>query len=284
MDFGSGCGIRRFSSIVCIRHKPGEAAFADLSAGGFYSLAKEGIMTIRYVRALAVALLASAAPVHANPVAEWNSIATQIAASEERPSVPAAHAVTMVHVAMFEVLNFIEHRYASQYFVHPAAPLNLSRPAAVAAAAHFMLVEFYPHKKAELDEMLRGSLAAIPAGTEARSAGIQGRALAMNLYALRSLVLDEDAPAPDSALSWNRIVAELAAARGLSLIETARLHALVSTTVVRAYATDDRHACTPCVADTAVRTILDAEFGSAQAGREIGNAALAQWTALEVVR
>ena len=233
-------------------------------------------MTKRYVRALAIALCASAASVHANPVAEWNAIATQIATSEERHSVPPAHAVTMVHVAMFEVLNFIEQRYASQYFVHPAAPLNLSRPAAVAAAAHFMLVGFYPHKKRELDEMLRSSLTAIAAGTQERSAEIQGRALAMNLYALRSLVLDEETPAPNSALSWNPIVADLAAARRLSLIEAARLHALVSTTVIRAYANDDRHACTPCVADTAVRTILDVEFGSAQAGRDIGNSALAR--------
>ena len=58
-----------------------------------------------------------------------------------------------------------------------------------------------------------------------------------------------------------------------------RLHALVSTTVIRAYA-NDRHACTPCVADTAVRTILEAELGSAQAGTEIGRNALAQFDLL----
>jgi hypothetical protein len=236
------------------------------------------MMTTRHARALAVALLAAAAPVHANPVAEWNALATQIATSEERPTVPPAHAVAMVHVAMFEVLNFVERRYASQYFVHPAAPLSLSRPAAVAAAAHFMLVEFYPHKKRELDEMLRASLATL--GSETRSSEIQGRALAMNLYALRSLVLDDETRSSNSALSWNPIVAELAAARRLNLIETARLHALVSTTVIRAYAADGNHACTPCVADTAVHTILDAELGSAQAGREIGQSALAQFDLL----
>jgi hypothetical protein len=204
-------------------------------------------------------------------VAEWSAIATRIAASEERAAAPA---VTLVHVAMFEVLNFIEPRYASQYFVHPAAPLNLSQPAAVAAAAHFMLVELYPHRKGELDELLRR--------TENRSAEVQGRALAMNLYALRSGVLDEETPVPASALSWNAIVAELAAARRLSLLETARLHALVSTTVIRAY-TDHRHACTACVADTAVHTILEAEFGSAPAGHEIGKSALAQWTVLDAL-
>ena len=232
-------------------------------------------MRTRHVRALAVALLAAAAPVHANPVAEWNAIATRIATAEEGASVPPAHAVAMVHVAMFEVLNFIEHRYASPYFVHPAAPLNVSRPAAVAAAAHFMLAEFYPQRKRELDALLKTSV-----DTHEKSAEIQGRALAMNLYALRSLVLNDETGSAGSTLSWNPIVAQLAAARRLSLIETARLHALVSTTVIRAYAGEGRHACTPCVADTAVRTILDAELGSAQAGTEIGKSALAQFDLL----
>ncbi|HEV8260207.1 MAG TPA: hypothetical protein VGQ19_05550, partial [Burkholderiales bacterium] len=104
------------------------------------------------------------------------------------------------------------------------------------------------------------------------------------LYALRSLVLGEETKSlsgpSHSALSWNPLVAELAAARGLGLIETARLHSLVSITVLRAYEAESRNACAPCVADTAVRTVLHAEFGSAQAGKEIGKSALTYWMPL----
>ena len=246
-------------------------------------------MAIRCLRTLAVAMLVLCGPVHANAVAEWNLIATQVAMSEEQPSVPPGHAVAMVHVAMFEVLNFIDRRYASPYLVHPPGPLKVSRSAAVAAAAHFMLVEFYPDKKQLLDEALRTSLARIPARTDNRGGEIQGRALAMNLYALRSLVLGEETKSlsgpSHSALSWNPLVAELAAARGLGLIETARLHALVSITVMRAYEAAlplaSRSACLPCVADAAVRTVLDAEFGAARGGMEIGKRALTQWMPLE---
>jgi hypothetical protein len=242
-------------------------------------------MESRGLRALAAAMLLFCGPVRANAVAEWNFIATQVAMSEEQPSVQPGHALTMVHVAMFEVLNFIDPRYASPYLVHPPGPVNVSRPAAVAAAAHFMLVEFYPDKKPQLDEALRNSLARIPARTDNHGGEIQGRALAMNLYALRSLVLGEEieplsGPAY-SALSWNPLVAELAAARGLGLIETARVHALVSITVLRTYEAQSRNLCAACVADTAVRTVFDAEFGSAQAGKEIGKSALTYWMPLE---
>jgi hypothetical protein len=242
-------------------------------------------MKIRYLLALAALLLVSSAPVHANAVAEWNLIATRLAMSEDRPSVASSQALAMVHVTMFEVLNFIERRYASQYFVQPAAPVEVSRPAAVAAAAHFMLVEFYPHRKPALDDMLRASLARIPPGSSGLSSGeIQGRALAANLYALRAQIVGgETRPngTPHGALSWNPVIAEIAAARRLGLIETARLHALVSTTVLRAYGAEPRHACTPCVADTAVHTVLSAELGSPPAGARIGKGALAQWAPLE---
>jgi hypothetical protein len=142
------------------------------------------VMPTRYLRTLALAALVSCGPVHANAVAEWNLIAIQVAMSEEQASVQPGHAVTMVHVAMFEVLNFIERRFASPYLVHP-----------------------HPHKKQLLDETLDASLARTPASTETRAAEIQGRALAMNLYALRDLILGEHTKPLNAqshgVLSWN---------------------------------------------------------------------------------
>lgn len=167
------------------------------------------------MRCLAAALLfVAAAPVRANEVVEWNRIASRIAASEQ--------ALAMVNIAMFEVLNFIEGRYESAYLVRPAEPLRISQPAAVASAAHFTLAELYPEHKALLDGLLASSLARIPEQADKRGGEIQGRSLAMNLYALRGLILDGEVAIPRG--------------RAQGLLETARLHALLSTTALRIHA------------------------------------------------
>lgn len=66
-----------------------------------------------------------------------------------------------------------------------------------------------------------------------------------------------------SPLSWNPMVAELIAIKGLSPIETARIHALVSMVIADAHlvAQDTRYPCAPCVAAAAVAAILESELG-----------------------
>ena len=86
------------------------------------------------------------------------------------------------------------------------------------------------------------------------------------------------------------MVAELTSSRGLSPIESARIHALVSMVVADAYgvALDARYPCAPCIATSAAATVLASEFGAGanaskavnadQAmGREIARYALEQY-------
>jgi hypothetical protein len=247
-------------------------------------------------RVLAGVLLSVSASAHANAVDEWTLIGKRVVAQSEQDAAAMAHAMSMVHVVMFEVLNFIEARYVSRFVVAPPQPLRMSRPAAAASAAHQMLVLIYPSREQVLDGLLEAALARLPDGIEKSSAVIEGRSLAHNVYALRASV----APLParrtgvgESPLAWSGIVSDLAAARGLDILDAARVHALVSTAISQSFAaseqaggghrlispaTMDQDACTPCVAGAAVRVILEAEFGTAGTGREIGRRALMQWT------
>lgn len=88
------------------------------------------------------------------------------------------------------------------------------------------------------------------------------------------------APAPGHStqgpLAWNTVVSQLASQRHLELLDTARIHALVSMAVSHAFA--EAHRCTACLAGAAVRMVLDAEFGADAAGDAIGRDVLVQWT------
>jgi hypothetical protein len=95
------------------------------------------------------------------------------------------HAMAMVHVAMFETLNFIDGRYASR-FVVPSSKLDgLSREAAAAAAAHHVLVDAYPAQKDALDASLKASLDTIENRSTITGSVTTGKSVASVIYALR---------------------------------------------------------------------------------------------------
>ena len=176
----------------------------------------------------------------ADTVHEWSLIATRIVTESGQGPAQAARAMTMVHVAMFEALNFIEARYVSQRLVVPPQPLRMSGAAVAAAAAHQTLVKLYPGEKLLLDDLLRATLAKIPQNHNKESAVIQGRYLAVNVYVQPVAMTPERgamrAVAGESPLALYAAVSELAAARGLDLLESARLHALISEAISRTYA------------------------------------------------
>lgn len=231
--------------------------------------------TLRAVGCSLGAFLLSLSPARADVVADWTRIAlhTVIASDPAR----VARDMAIVHVAMFETMNFIEGAYVPRFLVQPSQPLGASGDAAAAAAAHHVLVQLHPEQKVALDAALRYSVAGI---TDSAPSMITGRALGANIYG----VLRSDTPAHGddseanglsrisrvtdaSAVAWYWIVPQLVEARQLKTIQSARLHAIVSLALNDVYGT--RHtfgseiACLPCAAGAAVQVILESEFGPA---------------------
>ena len=98
--------------------------------------------------------------------------------------------IAMTWVAMFEAANAIRPRY-KPYALSLNAPRDASQEAAVAAAAHYVLSQFFgatgtPNQSADLDAKYAASLAAIPDG-QAKTDGIAvGEAAGQGIIALRA--------------------------------------------------------------------------------------------------
>jgi hypothetical protein len=133
-----------------------------------------------------VALVALCAPlaVGADTVTDWNQIAIRATEIAGEPVPVQARAMAIVHAAVFDAVNAIEHRYAV-YAVDVRAEPGASADAAAAAAAHGILVRLYPVQKAISDAALTSSLAKLPDGP-AKAAGLGlGQEVAERLFALR---------------------------------------------------------------------------------------------------
>ncbi len=152
------------------------------------SMKRKTIKIHRLIAAgLALAALASAPGIRADVVTDWNQIAlaTQAAIPGAIRTPPAARALAMVHLAIFDSVNAIERRF-TPYAVETLADPGTSPEAATAAAAHAVLVNLYPSRQAELDAAYAASLASVPDGT-AKSAGIAlGESVAAVILELRS--------------------------------------------------------------------------------------------------
>src|SRR5262249_38871102 len=127
-------------------------------------------------------------------IIDWNAKAEMIAFEKRMTPPPNARIMAMMHIAMFEAVNAIEHRYAP-YKLTLTADRNTSKDAAAAAPAPDVLVALHPDQQASLDSALRASLAAIADG-EPKARGIElGRKAAAGIIALRA---DDGANAPES--------------------------------------------------------------------------------------
>ncbi|MFL6289258.1 MAG: vanadium-dependent haloperoxidase [Actinomycetes bacterium] len=117
----------------------------------------------------------------ADMVTDWNVIALDtIPAMIMGP--PQARLMGYVQAAVFDAVNSVERRYAP-YAVDLKVP-HASAEAAAAAAAHGMLIRFYPSQKATVDARLSRSLASIP-DNKTKNAGIElGAAVAETMYGL----------------------------------------------------------------------------------------------------
>src|SRR5215469_5866693 len=133
-----------------------------------------------------------------NPVVEWDAIAATTiitnGATASNVTKTAPGAVTQggsslylafVHLAIYNAVNAIHPRY-QPYLYSLNAPRGASQEAAVIAAAHRILVNYFPDQQVTLDAQYAQSLASIP-DNQSKSDGMQvGEVSALTLIALRA--------------------------------------------------------------------------------------------------
>ena len=254
---------------------------------------------MKRIRIAALILAIAAAPAQADTVADWNGIALNAAAKSDQPLEYKLRAMAMVHVAMFETLNFIQGGYDPHFIVRSPKPLDgMSIEAAVAAAAYHVLVVLYPYQRPEFAATLKNSVHAFPGNQGTANGVAAGTSIGAAICAARASdgprpepwllksagqlrpqgpiarqtparVRDDDEASasihPDSSpLAWNTTTSELIASRELSPIERTRIHALVSMVIADAYtaAQDAGYPCGSCAASAAAATILESELGA----------------------
>src|SRR5262245_3494185 len=121
----------------------------------------------------------------ANPVADWDVIAFDAVKASGKTGPVTACDVAMAHVAMHDALNAIDRRF-EPYAYNVVAPRGASPEAAIAAAAHGVLIARIPNQKAALDAALASALAAIPDGRAKTDGVATGRAAAAAILVRRA--------------------------------------------------------------------------------------------------
>ncbi|HTA44893.1 MAG TPA: vanadium-dependent haloperoxidase [Bryobacteraceae bacterium] len=124
--------------------------------------------------------------IHAgNVVTDWNTIASTTIVTNAGKN-PAASSVWFAYssLAVYDAVNAITGQYQPFYYRF-AAPANASTGAAAVAAAHRVLVNYFPSQQTALDSQFRTSLAGIADGGD-QTAGIAvGEAAAMAVISAR---------------------------------------------------------------------------------------------------
>src|SRR5215468_2247638 len=121
----------------------------------------------------------------ANPITDWDVIAYDAVKASGKIGPVTTCDVAMAHVAMHDALNAIDQRY-EPYAFDAVAPRGASPEAAVAAAAHYVLIARIPNQKAALDRALASALAAIPDGKAKVDGVATGRAAAAAILERRA--------------------------------------------------------------------------------------------------
>jgi len=119
---------------------------------------------------MAAAMIGGATPsAFADVITDWDEKAVAIV--NPMPPYTAQHVMGMVHAAMFDAVNSIEHRYRP-YLVQLPVPPSTSKEAAAAAAAATVLASLDAKTASAVREALAANLASIPDGP-AKSDGIK---------------------------------------------------------------------------------------------------------------
>jgi hypothetical protein len=134
---------------------------------------------------LLVAVLGLPATVRADGVTEWNETATTAAVAAAVTGPRHTRVFAMTHAAIHDALNAIDRRYIP-YALDVQADPNASPEAAVAAAAHDILVHEILSQQAIFDAKYIASLAGIPDGAPKANGIAIGQAAAAAMLARRS--------------------------------------------------------------------------------------------------
>src|SRR5450759_432651 len=141
----------------------------------------------RFTLSLAITLLLAASLSAQNVVAQWNAIASATIVANAK-EVPGASGVwfAYVHLAVFDAVNAIDHRF-QPYLFSANPPPGANQDAAAVAAAHRVLVNYFPSQQTTLDADFAASIAAISDTPANISAGIAvGEASAQALITARA--------------------------------------------------------------------------------------------------
>jgi membrane-associated phospholipid phosphatase len=117
--------------------------------------------------AFALATLAAAPAAAANSVTDWHARA-QHAIVDVAQELPwnQTRSLAMVSAAAYDAVNAIDGTPYRPYLVAPAAHRSYSKDAAVATAAHDVLMGLLPAQRSSLDQQYDEALAAIPNGPD----------------------------------------------------------------------------------------------------------------------
>ena len=133
-------------------------------------------------------LYMGAPPAHAvvpDEVVNWNVIATNVALPGGQNAIQQSRTYAMVQLAVHDALNAIDRRYAPYAYV-PVEDPTASGPAAIATAAHDVLLNQVPAQAAAIDAALTTSLSVIAPGASKDSGVAIGHASAAAILALRA--------------------------------------------------------------------------------------------------
>ena len=125
-----------------------------------------------YVALCMVTVMTLATPVRADVVLDWNAYAANAIVTVGGQVPPRALIrLAMVHLAIYDAVNSIEGVPFEGYASVPSVTRPASAEAAVASAAHEVLVALFPQQVVDLDAKYASSLAALP-DDEAKLNGI----------------------------------------------------------------------------------------------------------------
>ncbi len=141
----------------------------------------------RLTLSLAIPVLMAVPGSAQNVVVQWNAIAsTTIVANGKEASVASGAWFAYIHLAAFDAVNAIDHRF-QPYLFTANPPAGANKDGAAVAAAHRVLVTYFPSQQTSLDSQFAASIAAISDSPVNISAGVAvGEASAQALINARA--------------------------------------------------------------------------------------------------
>jgi hypothetical protein len=140
----------------------------------------------RITLSLAITLLLANSLSAQNVVVQWNAIASTTIVTNGKQS-PGSSGVwfAYVHLAVFDAVNAFDHSF-QPYLFTANPPAGANKDAAAVAAAHRILVNYFPTQQSALDAQFTASIAAISDTASNISTGIAvGEASAQALITAR---------------------------------------------------------------------------------------------------